>query len=368
MYVITGLSVGGAETQLVRVSRELNRRGWEVTLVSLLPPQAYLAELEAAGVVVSTLRMRRKVPDPRPIIRLARLVQLSKPHILHSYMFHANILARVTRLFVKVPVVISSVRTLHEQSRWREVFYRLTDPLCDVTTHVCRAGAERYVRIGAVPAHKMRYIPNGVDTTVFRPDAEVRARLRQELQVDDLFVWLAVGRFEPPKDYPTMMQAFANIAHDHPKSLLLLVGDGPLRREIEALACALGIQSRVRFLGLRRDVSHLMNVADAYLMSSSREGLPNVLLEAHSTGLPIVATDVGGNREVVLDGKTGFIVPPRAPDALAEAMHRMMDMDAGERLQMGAMGRQHVVANHSIDTVVDKWEQLYHECLFGEKR
>lgn len=363
VYLITGLSVGGAETQLVRVARELTHRGWEVTVVSLLPPQAYVADLERAGIHASTLGMSRRVPDPRAIIRLARLLQLSKPHILHSYMFHANILARVTRLFVEVPVLISSVRTLHEQNRWREVLYRLTDSLCDVTTHVCRTGAERYVRIGAVPARKMRHIPNGVDTDVFRPDPVVRVRLRSELGVEGSFVWLAVGRFEPPKDHPTMLQAFANIAHNHPNSLLLLVGDGPLRREIEAMASALGIQSRVRFLGLRQDISHLMNVADAYLMSSSREGLPNVLLEAHSTGLPIVATDVGGNREVVLDGKTGFIVPSRNPDALAQAMQRMMDLDESERSQMGVAGRQHIIQNYSMEHVVQQWEDLYRELL-----
>lgn len=362
-FAITSLAYGGAETQLVRVASRLKQRGWEVRIVTLIPPQAYVEELESAGIPVTTLGMRRKIPDPRAILRLARLVRLWKPDIVHSYMFHANLLARITRTLAPAPVLVCSVHSIYEGSRLREVLYRLTDPLCDMTTHVCQAGAQRYVRIGAVPEHKMRYIPNGVDTGAFCPNEEARARLRSELGVQDAFVWLAVGRFETPKDYPNMLTAFARVVPHCPNSLLLLAGDGPLRGEMENLACSLEILPHVRFLGIRRDVPQLMNAADAYVMSSSREGLPSVLLEAHATGLPAVATDVGGNREIVMDGKTGFIVPPRNPGALAQAMQRMVNMGESERLQMGAAGRQHIIENYSMERVVQQWEELYRELL-----
>ncbi|GIV17134.1 MAG: glycosyl transferase [Armatimonadota bacterium] len=363
LFLINSLAFGGAETQLVRVAMQLKQRSWDVRIVTLIPPQAYVEELESAGIPVTTLGMRRKVPDPRAILRLARLVRLWKPDIMHSHMVHANILVRVARPLAPVPVLVCSIRSIYEGSRLREILYRLTDPLCDMTTHVCWAGAERYIRIGAVPEHKMRYIPNGIDTITFCPNAEARARLRSELGVQDAFVWLAVGRFETPKDYPNMLTAFAQVVPHCPNSLLLLAGDGPLRGEMKNLVCSLGIQPHVRFLGIRRDVPQLMNAADAYVMSSSREGLPNVLLEAHATGLPVVATDVGGNREIVVDGVTGFIVPPRNPDALAEAMQRMMDIDEDERMQMGSAGRQHIIENYSMERVVQQWEELYRELL-----
>jgi len=108
----------------------------------------------------------------------------------------------------------------------------------------------------------------------------------------------------------------------------------------------------VKFLGIRRDIPQLMNAADACVLSSSREKLPNVLLEAHSTALLNVATDVGGNSEMVTDGVTGLLVAPRDPDALAEAMVNLMRMDADSRRQMGLAGRQHIVENYSIDRVV----------------
>ncbi len=363
LFLINSLAFGGAETQLVRVATQLKQRGWKVRIVTLIPPQAYGEELEGAGIPVTTLGMRRKIPDPRAILRFASIVRSCKPQIVHSHLVHANLLARITRTLAPVPVLVCSVRSIYEGSRLRELLYRLTDPLCDVTTHVCQAGAERYIRIGAVPEHKMRYIPNGVDTTAFHPDKEARARLRAEWGVQDAFIWLAVGRFETAKDYPNLLTAFAQVVPQYPNSLLCIAGDGPLRGEMERMARSLGIQSQVRFLGIRRDVPQLMNAADAYVMSSSREGLPNVLLEAHATGLPVVATDVGGNREIVVDGVTGFIVPPRNPGALASAMRRMMDMDERERTQMGDSGRQHILENYSMERVVQQWEDLYHDLL-----
>lgn len=363
LFVITSLTFGGAETQLVRVATQLKQRGWQIGVATLLPPKAYEEDLRGEGITVATLGMHRKVPDPRAILRLVGYIRLWKPDIVHSHLFHANLLARIARPIAPVPVLISSLRSIAETSRLREVLYRVTDPLCDVTTHVCQTGAERYVRIGAVPEHKMRYIPNGIDTNTFRPDSEARQRLRSELNVEDAFVWLAVGRFDPPKDYPTLLRAFSTAIRDMPDSLLLLVGDGPLRQHIENLARVLGVHPRIKFLGIRRDIAQLMNAADAYVMSSSREGLPNVLLEAHASGLPVVATNVGGNSEVVQDGVTGFIVPPQNPDALAEAMRRMTGLSETARQQMGDAARQHIVRNYSMEHVVNLWEQLYQDCL-----
>jgi glycosyltransferase involved in cell wall biosynthesis len=227
---------------------------------------------------------------------------------------------------------------------------------------VSQAGLERYVRMGAVPRHKIRYIPNGVDTERFKPNLEDRLKFRKELGVDG-FVWLAVGRFDPPKDYPTMLQAFARVVHKHSNTILLIAGDGPLRKTMENLARELGIEKRTKFLGIRRDIPQLMNAADAYVMSSSWEGMPNVLLEASATGLPIVATDVGGNREIVLDGVTGFLVPPRNPEALARTMLRIMDLSDEERKEMGKRARKHIEVKFNLDRVVDLWEILYYELL-----
>jgi len=368
LFLVTGLAYGGAETQVVHLATRLKSRGWEVRVVSLMPPKAYMEELEAAGIPVFSLGIRQKLPDPRPVLRLARLIRDWRPDIVHSHMVHANILARIVRPMVRAPVLVCTAHNIDERGRkgsgrLREFLYRLTDPLCDLTTQVSRAGLERYVRVGAVPAEKIRFIPNGVDTARFKPDQQTRLRLRQELGLEEAFVWLAVGRFDVQKDYPNMLRAFAQVVEKQSETFLLIAGDGPLRPAVEELARDLRLEEHVQFLGIRRDIPELMNAADAYLMSSIWEGMPMVLLEASASELPIVATDVGGNREVVLDGTTGFLVPPNDSEALAQAMLRLMSLSGEERRRMGKLARQHIEAHYSLNRVVDMWEALYKELL-----
>jgi glycosyltransferase involved in cell wall biosynthesis len=367
LFLLTSLVYGGAETQVVYLATRFKSRGWEVSVVSLMPPKAYVEDLEAAGIPVFSLNIRRKLPDPRPVLRLARIIRKWQPDVVHSHMVHANLLARIVRPLAPFPVLVCTAHSIDEGGRLREVLYRLTDPFCDLTTQVSQAGLERYVHVGAVPRHKICYIPNGVDTERFKPNLEDRLKVRKELGVEG-FVWLAVGRFDPPKDYPNMLQAFARVVHKHLNTMLLIAGDGPLRKTMENMTRELGVEKHVKFLGIRRDIPQLMNAADAYVMSSEWEGMPMVLLEASACGLPIVATNVGGNAEIVLDGQTGFLVPPKSPEALSQAMLRMMDLPEEVREKMGEQARKHIESNFSLDRIVDCWEALYYELLNRSSR
>lgn len=367
VFIITSLAYGGAETQLVQLARRLRSRRWNVRIVSMIPPQAFVEEFEQAGIPVYSLDMRRGVPDPRALFRLAAILRRERPQVVHSHMVHANLLARMVRPIARVPVLVCTAHNINEGGRLREIAYRLSDPLCDLTTQVSRAGLERSVRVGAVPGHRIRFFPNGVDAENFRPDPEARRRIRDELEVGDAFAWLAVGRFEKNKDYPNMLRAFARLRRER-EGLLLIAGGGSLRGEAERLAAELGVAASVKFLGIRKDVPGLMNAADAYLMSSAWEGMPIVLLEASATGLPVVATDVGGNGEVVLGGRSGFLVPPGDPEALARAMLRLLEMPPDERGRMGGAGRARVMGEYDMEKVVDKWENLYGELLDRKAR
>lgn len=361
--IATGLNHGGAEVQVVQLALRLKSRGHQIWCVSLTPLGSLGIQLVRNGVPVFSLNVRRKLPDPRPLLQLARLVRVLRPDVVHSHMVHANILARIVRVVVPVPALVCTAHSVLEaqsriSARCRELAYRLTDPLCDITVQVSLVGLQRYVRIGAVPRHKITSIPNGVDTRRFRPDPSARRSWRAQLGVEDTFVWLAVGRLAPEKDYPNLLRAFAHVTREQ-NALLLIAGDGPLRAWIEQLAHELGLRQQVKFVGLRGDVPELMNAADAYVMSSAWEGMPMVLLEAAATGLPIVATNVGGNSEVVLDEQTGFLVPPGDPQALAGAMLRLMRLPYEIRQKMGHAGRAHVQAYYDLERVVTRWEALY---------
>jgi glycosyltransferase involved in cell wall biosynthesis len=360
----TSMGMGGADKQLLSAAQELRSRGHEVLLISLTPLGPMGLEARSRGIPTESLEMRRGIPDPRGLLRLGRLVQAWRPDVLHSHMVHANFMARVLRLYVRVPALVSTIHSLHEGGRLKMWVYRLTNGLADQMTIVSQAAADRFVNEGIIPRELLTVVPNGVDTERFRAvPVEARRRLRETMGLERAFVWIAVGRFDPPKDYPTMLRAFATLRARAPEAVLLLVGRGSLQTETESLARELGLTDRVRFLGVRHDVPELMSAADGYVMSSAWEGMPVVLLEAAAAGLPIVATAVGGNREVVCDQESGFLVPPGDPDALGEAMVRLSASSDDQRRAMGERGREHVRARYDLSRMVERWEELYREVL-----
>ena len=155
-----------------------------------------------------------------------------RPDILHTHMVHANLLGRALRPLAPVGALVSTIHSISDGGRLRMAGYRLTNGLVDRVTIISRLAADRYLKIGAVPAARLEVIPNTVDLERFRPSSEARAAIRNELGVGEEFVWLAVGRFQPAKDYPTMIAAFARVA-GRSTSRLILVGQGPLRGEVE---------------------------------------------------------------------------------------------------------------------------------------
>jgi glycosyltransferase involved in cell wall biosynthesis len=332
-------------------------------------------------VPVFSLDMRPGKADPRALIRLAVLLKRLCPQVLHSHMFHANLLARVVRLVCPVPVVISTLHSAAEtprapasggaafpggdaripadmsSTRLRDWLYRLTDPLADAVVAVSRAAADRHASCGAVRSAKLRVIPNGVDTAVFRPDTERRARARREMGVESEFVWLAAGRLMWKKDYPTLLHAFAQFDD----CMLLIAGAGPQEAELKRLAAELG--GRVRLLGQVDDMPALMNAADGLVLSSLVEGLPVALLEAAASGLPAVATAVGGVREILGEEEAGRVVPPGDPAALAAAMKSLAALPTEARERISRAARAVALARYDVNVVVAQWESAYRELL-----
>lgn len=363
VILTTSLDFGGAETQLVRIATRLRQRGWEVLVVSMRLPCAFEAELAEAGIAVKTLAIQRSVSLPLAYLNMCSIIRRVRPVVVLSFMVHANILARLSRILSPMPRLVCSARSVTEQSsrggtRWRDLAYRLTDRLCDLTVQNSDAGRRRYVSVGATPASKIMVIPNGLDLSRFHPDAEARAAVRASLGVaDDIFIWLAVGRLEEEKDYPLMLAAFA-VAAKQRKARLVVVGKGSQLGRLEQLAAELGIASAVTFYGVTKEVPGLMAAADAFVLSSLWEGLPNVLIEAAATALPAVTTDVGGSAEVVLHDETGMVVQGRAPKQLAQAMTHMMTLEPAKLKEFGTRARVYAERAYALDAVVDRWEAV----------
>jgi glycosyltransferase involved in cell wall biosynthesis len=363
----TSMGMGGADQQILILARAMQARGHEVRIVALTPLGPMGHEARREGIPTESLELRRSPGDLPRILRLVRMLRDWRPDVLHSHMVHANLLARVVRPLARVPALVSTIHSINDGGRLRMAAYRLTNPLADRVTIISRLAAERYLAIGAVPARRLEVVPNAVDTTRFRPLPGARAAIRTELGLGEEFVWVAVGRFQPAKDYPTMIRAFARLASGT-TSRLLLAGQGPLRGDVETLIEAEGLGGRVRLLGVRRDVPELMSAADGYVLSSAWEGMPVVLLEAAAVGLPVVSTRVGGIPEVVEDGVSGLLVPPGDPAALAEALGKVEALSPGARVAMGQRGRSFVEERYATDRVMELWERLYSGLAEGAQR
>ncbi|MDQ3136659.1 MAG: glycosyltransferase [Gemmatimonadota bacterium] len=357
----TSMGMGGADQQILILARAMQGRGHEVRIVSLTPLGPMGLEAQRDGIPTESLELQRNVSDLPRLRRLVHMLRAWKPDVLHSHMVHANLLARAVRPLSRMPALVSTIHSSNDGGRLRMAAYRLTSGMVNRFTIISRLAAARYVAIGAVPADRLTVVPNAVDTDRFTQVPGARAAIRLELGLGEEFVWLAVGRFQEAKDSPTMIAAFARLAVARPDSRLLLVGKGALQGEVEELVREAGLKERVRFLGVRRDVPELMSAADGYLLSSAWEGMPVVLLEASAIGLPIVATRVGGVAEVVEDGSSGFLVPPRDASALARAMERLEALSPAERRAMGERGRALVERQYGTARVMDMWERIYLE-------
>jgi glycosyltransferase involved in cell wall biosynthesis len=260
------------------------------------------------------------------------------------------------------------VDTLHTSSigtRGRQLGYRWSGWLTDKVTAVSQAAAEAYFYVRMATADKLAVLPNGVDADAWRPDAAVRKALRNELNLEDKFLWYTAGRLDAVKDYPTLLWAMVEVPES---ARLVIAGSGPLEGELLRLSTLLGLERRVRFIGFDPDVLRWMQTADGFVLSSRWEGLPMSLLEAAACALPAVATDVSGTREVIVDRETGWLAPAGDAAGLGKAMTRMMQTPSEERSFMGQRARQNVIDHFNLKAVLDQWEAQYEELLKRNSR
>jgi len=362
VYVLTSLGIGGAERQALELAARMARRGHAVCLLVL---RARLREEWSTDIEVFHLDMRRTPASVLTgLLRARRFLRDFSPGLAHSHSFHANMAARLLKLLVPAPVVVSTIHNVDEGGWRRMLAYRLTDGLSHRTTAVSEAAARRFVRLKAVPERKCIVVPNGIDLGEFAPDPERRGLVRAHMGAESDFIWLAAGRIAPAKDYPNLLHAFARVRADRPDARLWIAGEATgAESAVRTLAAELGLSESIRWLGLRRDVPCLLDGADAFVLSSAWEGMPLAVGEAMAMEKPVVATDAGGVRELV--GEAGIVVPSRDAEALAHAMLELMGQTSAARQALGRAARLRIVSKFNMDARADEWEKLYRELAQG---
>lgn len=285
--------------------------------------------------------------------------------IVDAWLYPDDVLAATMRLLTGTPIVMSGRRNIQSHDRFGTLapsVDRLVDRLTDVVVANSNAAAENAIRSHHTTASKLRIIRNGV-ALVEPLSAAERSTWRRRMGVpDDDVVLGCVGRYHRVKRHSLLIEAFARLAPERPGLSLVIVGDGDQRVALENQVDGLGLRDRVRLHGNERDPRPMYGAFDMVAQASSTEGLPNALLEAAAAGCPIVATDAGGTREIVVDGLTGLLVPIEDVDALAGGLRRLAT-DPGLRERLGRAARDRVERQFSMSRFVKEYGDLYQELV-----
>ena len=373
-HVITRLIVGGAQENTVLSCALLDRVKYDTLLVTG-PQTGSEGELhsEACGhgvrlvILASLVREVSPLKDLLAVVALWRLLRRERPHVVHTHSSKAGVLGRVAAWLARTPIVIHTIHgwPFHDCTlpfvRWlwvttERVAARCTDRLIVVTPR------DRDKGLGAEIGSPLQYvvIRSGVDVTPYLDGASHRAAVRHALGIPEVApVFGSVTRLSPQKDPRTLLAAAALVIRQVPDAYCVIVGDGPLRGELEHLAHEFGAGSRVLFTGIRRDIPALLSAFDVFVLSSLWEGLPRVIPQAMAASLPIVASGVDGVAEVLEDGVSGLLVPPRTVHNMADRIICLLtDRDLAQNLAKNAGARLH---EFDLRLMIAQLEALYDE-------
>jgi N-acetyl-alpha-D-glucosaminyl L-malate synthase BshA len=360
-FVLHVMQVAGAEVLVAETIRRL--AGQIRPTIFCLDAIGSLGErLRAEGVEVVCLH-RRPGRDWRVAWRLAREVRARGIEILHAHQYTPFFYAALARLLCrKAPRLIFTEHGRHFPDRvspLRRAANRLVfDHLADAVNAVCAFSARAVARMDGFSGERIEVIENGIEVDRYGPATD-RNALRRQLGLDPARRYVAnIARFHPVKDQAMLLRAFAAVAAARPDADLLLVGDGPLRPELEKQVRELGIEGRVRFLGIRSDVPDILRAIDVFALTSVSEAASLTLLEAMASAVPVVVTDVGGNPEMVRHGIEGLLVPRGDADAAAAALLRILD-DSARAAEMGAAGRARVLERYQLEQTIHSYFRLY---------
>ncbi|HRX86868.1 MAG TPA: glycosyltransferase [Phycisphaerae bacterium] len=358
LYVITDLEVGGVPLHLLRLATALHGRGWPVGVVSLKPPGPVGVRLLEAGVALFTCHAEQPW-DLRVFERLAGHIADFAPDVVHSLLFHANVAARVAGLLGGFPRrrLIGEIQTVEIERTWHLRVDRWTYRLSRLTIGNSQSVVDHLHTAAGIPRDRLRCVPGGVDIARV---AAAEPVARDALGVGaGTAVLLWVGRMDPVKGLDTLLAAVDRLRQER-SVCLLLAGDGPERGRVERDIARRGLHGCVRLLGRRDDVPGLLRSADIFVFPSRTEGFPNAVLEAMAAGLPVVATNVAGCRDLVTDRSTGLLVPADDPAALAGAVDALL-ADPALAATLAQRAQEMVARDYTLEACHERYADIYRE-------
>ena len=354
VYVITGLGMGGAETQVCNLADEFSILGNKVSIIYLTGEKVVTPSNSNVNIIA--LNMDKSILSfSKAFSKLVKLIKTIKPDVVHTHMVHANLFTRISRVFSSIPLLISTAHNSNEGGKLRMLTYRFTDKLADITTNVGQESVNAFIKAKAAPKNRIISMPNGINIERFKASSDIKNNVRVKLKLKHhQKMVVAVGRNDVQKDYPNMLNAISLLPSKE-NFKLFIVGLDVEKLQPEILK--LGISNNVELLGLRKDVDQLMAAADILLMSSAWEGLPIVIGEAMASECNIVTTDAGGCKEWLTRSEAP--VPVKNSQALADALQSKLALSDEDLIIIGKANRNHIVQQFSLAGIVAKWDAMY---------
>ena len=369
-------TVGGTRRHLSLLVTHLDPSRFEVSVIcsvrrdpSFIEDLRRMEEREVEVAVVSMTRHISPLKDLFACLRIWRLIRQRRCDIVHTHSSKAGVLGRMAARLVGVPVILHSPHGFAFQAdlgKMKSSFYRGIERVMGrlTTRLVCVSESEREIALVNRIAYKhdMNVIPNAVDPSWWDVGVDGE-RKRREIGIppDHLIVGM-VGDLRPQKGYEYYLDAAAQVLKHFPNVTFLILGDGALREELERRVRRLNIEKSVRMMGYRADIAEIYPLMDVFVLTSLWEGMPYSILEAMAARRPVVATRIPGSQDVVLDGITGMLVPPRDKDAIAQAIPELLH-DPTKRKNMGEEGKRRVEDRYELQNQIESLEALYEDML-----
>jgi glycosyltransferase involved in cell wall biosynthesis len=366
LHVVESLDRGGLERVVCDLVIEQSRQGHEVEVLCIFALGAFAAELLSAGIEVRSAQ-KKAGPDPGVLLSIRAAARRTGCEVIHTHNPVANYYTCAAELLSwrRFPIV----NTRHNMGAAnpgdrREKLFRLSVARTAKVAMVSPQVRSRFVERGIVPADKAEVVMNGIPLHRYVvADEASRAAARQQLGLP-LYARVlgSVGRLVRVKNHSLFLAAAAPLCRADPDVHIVMLGDGELRQALLDQADQLGIEGSIHLLGERADVAQLLPALDVFVMPSRSEGHSIALLEAAASGLPVVATAVGGNPEIVQDGATGLLVPTEDEGALRAALQSLLG-DAPRRHSMAAQARLWAEGQISVTTMAQRYEEIYRGCV-----
>jgi glycosyltransferase involved in cell wall biosynthesis len=372
LHVVSTFQVKTDTKWLLSLLRHFDRRQCEPAIACMYGGGPIQEQFESLAVATVNWKCPAEA-DLRVVGRAYRYIRSGSFDVVHTHLLRADLYAGLAARLALGPAVVSTVYAIGAYRRDRR---RRLDGMLDQLTRlwpdhllaVSQAVKDDCVRRLRWPVSRISVVHTGIEPSEYGRSEALRRRIRSEWGIDETTpLMVTVARLSYEKGLPTLIDAIGRLAGRHSKLVAAIVGDGPMRAELAARIQASGLDGRVRLVGFRLDVPALLAAADLFCLPSYMEGLPNVLLEASAACLPVVATRVGGNPEVVVDGETGLLVPPGRADAMAEAIGRLLD-DRTLARQFAHAGRRRIEESFSAAGAARSYVSLYESLVRGRQR